>query len=100
MPERGLVSEEVYRRLSEHAERLQLTPKQMAERLLVRDLVELTEDDGVLEPPFLLAASAEALAAVRRMTTLFADASIGDLEQALADPMLALANADLAGFQQ
>lgn len=33
--------------------------------------------------------------AVQRLTTLFADVEISDLEQTLNDPMLELANADL-----
>ncbi len=37
----------------------------------------------------------EALAAVHHLTTLFADVEISWLEQALNDPMLELANADL-----
>lgn len=37
----------------------------------------------------------EALAAVHRLTTLFADVEISWLQQALDDPMLELANADL-----
>ena len=90
------ISEEVYRRLHEQAARLQLTPEQMAERLLTRELAELTMEDGDQELPIPAPGSAEALAAVRRLTTLFADVSIPDLEQALADPMIALANADMA----
>jgi hypothetical protein len=89
------VSEEVYRRLHEQAARLQLTPEQMAERLLTRELAELTMADGDQELSVPAPGSAEALAAVRRLTTLFADISIPDLEQALADPMIALANADV-----
>ena len=90
------ISEEIYRRLHEQAERLQLTPEQMAERLLTRELAELTMEDGDQELPIPAPGSAEALAAVRRLTTLFANVSIPDLEQALADPMIALANADMA----
>ena len=90
------VSEEVYRRLHEQAERLQLTPEQMAERLLTRELAELTAAEADQELAIPPPGSAEALSAVRRLTTLFADASVPDLEQALADPMIALANADMA----
>jgi hypothetical protein len=90
------ISEEVYRRLHEQATRLQLTPEQMAERLLTRELAELTIEDGDQEPPIPAPGSAEALAAVQRLTTLFADITVPDLEQALADPMIALANADVA----
>ena len=89
------ISEEVYRRLHEQAARLQLTPEQMAERLLTRELAELTMEDGDQELLIPAPGSAEALAAVRRLTTLFADMTIPGLEQALADPMIALANADV-----
>jgi hypothetical protein len=96
MSHRIEVSEEIYRRLHEQAARLQLTPEQMAERLLTRELAELTIAESDLETPIPAPGSAEALAAVRRLTTLFADISVPDLEQALADPMIALANADMA----
>jgi hypothetical protein len=89
------VSEEVYRRLQEQAARLQLTPEQMADRLLTRELADLTMENGDQELSVPAPGSAEALAAVRRLTTLFAGVSIPDLEQALADPMIALANADV-----
>lgn len=36
--------------------------------------------------------TAEALAAVERLSTLFADVTINNLEEVLADPMLTLAN--------
>jgi hypothetical protein len=41
------------------------------------------------------AATAEALAAVRRLSTVFADVSLPDLEAILDDPMLALENSTL-----
>ncbi len=40
----------------------------------------------------------EALAAVERLTSLFADVTINGLEQVLDDPMLELANSDLEVF--
>ena len=79
---------------------IERTPEQMAERLLTRELAELTMEDSDQELSIPAPGSAEALAAVRRLTTLFADASIPDLEQALADPMIALANVDMADLPE
>jgi hypothetical protein len=90
------ISEELYERLAEQAARLQLTPEQLIEQLLAGDAAPFVlagDEQDVPVPP---AGSAEALAAVQRLTTLFADVAIPDLEQALADPMIALANADVA----
>jgi hypothetical protein len=85
------ITEEVYRRLSEQAARLHLTPEQMIERLLTP--LSLIEEDGDLAVP--APGSEEALAAVRRLNSLFADVSIPNLDAVLADPMIALASADL-----
>jgi hypothetical protein len=63
--------------------------------LLTPELADLTMEDGDQELSVPPPGSAEALSAVRRLTTLFVDVSIPDLEQALADPMIALANADV-----
>lgn len=82
--------EEVYRRLSERAARLHLTPEQMIERLLTPP--SLSEEDGDLTVP--APGSEEALAAVGQLSGLFADVSIPNLEAVLADPMSALASAD------
>lgn len=81
------VSEQLRERLAEHAGRLHLTPEQLINRLLDDDAVPSALDaDGphALVPP---AGSDEALAAARRLTTLFADTTIPDIERVLADPM-------------
>ncbi|NTV62229.1 MAG: hypothetical protein HGA65_01660 [Oscillochloris sp.] len=82
------VTEEVYRHLSERAARLQLTPEQLIEQLLVTP----SEEEDLDVPP---AGSGEALAAVSRLSGLFGDLALPDLDAALADPLLALANVDL-----
>jgi hypothetical protein len=64
----------------------------MIARMLASDLPQfiITDDEPDISiPP---AGSDEALSAVRRLTTLFADVAIPNLEQALSDPMIALAN--------
>lgn len=85
------VTEEVYRRLSERAARLQLTPEQLIEQLIAAPL----SDDNPAVPP---AGSEEALAAVGRLSNLFAEVALPDVDATLADPMIALANADLDDF--
>ncbi len=90
------VTEDVYRRLSERAARLHLTPEQMLERLLSEP--SLIEDDTDLAVP--APGSQEALAAVSRLSSLFADVSIPKLDEILADPQIALANADLDDIQR
>jgi hypothetical protein len=82
------VTEEVYRRLSERAARLQLTPEQLIEQLVAVP----PSDDDLAVPP---AGSEEALAAVGRLSGLFAGVTLPDVDATLADPMIALANADL-----
>jgi hypothetical protein len=88
------ISETAYRRLSERAAQLRLTPEQLIERLLVSDPLTLVDIDAELAEPMPPAHSDEALAAVQRLTTCFADVSIPDLEHVLTDPSIALANAD------
>ncbi len=85
------VTEELYRRLSAQAVRLHLTPEQLLERLV--SSASMGDDEDTLVVP--AAGSEEALAAVRRLSGLFADVAIPKLEAALADPMIALAHADL-----
>lgn len=87
------LSEDVFRRLSERAARLNLAPDQVIEQLLGSLEPALTA--GAEDEPIPPAGSAEALAAVERLANLFADAPIPHLHAALADPMLALANVDL-----
>ena len=90
------ISDELYTRLNEQAARLQLSPEQLIERLLTGEAAPVTlagDEPDVPVPP---AGSAAALAAVQHLSTLFADVVIPDLEQVLADPLIALANADAA----
>jgi hypothetical protein len=87
------VNEEVYRRLSERAARLQLTPEQLIEQLVA---IPLSDDDLAVQP----ASSEDALAAVGRLSSLFAGVTLPHLDATLADPMIALANADLDDFRQ
>ena|GEM_PF-870189 len=88
------VSEQLHERLIERAGRLHLTPEQLIDRMLDHDAVlSVLDADGpdALVPP---AGSDEALAAVRRLTTLFADTTIPDLARALMDPMITLNDVD------
>lgn len=88
--------EATYQLLLKQAARLQLPPERVLERLVIGDLT-LPPIEDVTETDLATAATdtADALAAVERLTTLFADVSISDLEQHLNDPMLALANAEI-----
>jgi hypothetical protein len=96
------VSETAYRRLSERAAELRLTPEQLIERLLVPDPLTLVDVDvdAELAEPIPPAHSDAALAAVQRLTTCFADVTIPDLEHVLIDPSIALANADTDNLLQ
>jgi hypothetical protein len=90
------LSEKTYALLLKQAARLQTTPEDVLQRVLANDLALLTDDTeqdmpSLVEP----AATAEALAAVQRLSILFADASMPDLEAILDDPMLALENSTL-----
>ncbi len=89
------LSEEVYRRLHEQAAQLQITPEQVVERLLATDLPNVVARDDEADLPIPAAGSEEALAAFYRLTSLFADTTIPHLDLALADPMIALANAGI-----
>src|SRR3982750_2112345 len=78
------LSEKTYALLLKQAARLQTTPEDVLERVLANDLALLTDDidqdtPGLDKP----AATAEALAAVQRLTSLFADVSILDLDAIL-----------------
>jgi hypothetical protein len=90
------LSEKTYALLLRQAARLQMTPEDVLERVLANDLLVLTDDIDQdtprLDEP---AATAEALAAVQRLSTLFADVSIHNIEAILDDPMLALENSTL-----
>ncbi|MEI7770643.1 MAG: hypothetical protein WCI67_11665 [Chloroflexales bacterium] len=87
------VTEEVYRRLSERAARLQLTPEQLIEQFFASP----ASDDDVGVPA---AGSVEAVAAVARLSGLFGDLAFPGLDAALADPLMALANVDLDDFRR
>jgi hypothetical protein len=90
------LTETTYQLLLKQAARLQLPPERVLERLLLGDLAlppiedatELVLDNAETD-------TVSALAAVERLTSLFADIAINDLEQHLSDPMLMLANADI-----
>lgn len=83
------VTDEIYRRLSERAARLKLTPEQLIEQLLA---APASVADDLPMPP---AGAEEALAAVGRLSSVFSDLTIPNLDDTLADPLIALANADL-----
>jgi hypothetical protein len=88
--------EATYQLLLRQAARLQMPPEHVIERLVIGDLtLSPIEDDPEIDLPTAAIDVADALAAVERLTTLFADVPIKDLEQHLHDPMLALANADI-----
>lgn len=94
------VSETAYRRISERAAQLRLTPEQLIERLLLPDPLTLVEVDEELTEPMPLAHSDEALAAVQRLTTCLVDAPIPDIEHVLTDPSITLPNADTDDLPQ
>jgi hypothetical protein len=90
------ISDKVYRLLKERAVIENTTPEQVADHLLIQELTPLSTLDYGDE----LAAvhgkdTAIALAAIQRLTNLFADIDVSGLEQILEDPMLELENADL-----
>jgi hypothetical protein len=90
------LSEVTYQLLLKQAARLQLPPEHVLERLVLGDLVlPPVEDAAEADLATAVTDTTDALAAVERLTTLFAEVSIGNLEQHLDDPMLALANADI-----
>ncbi len=86
---------DLYQALVRQAERLGTTPDGLLERLLARDLTALLDHLDVAEAAPTPPDSDTAMAAVRRLTRLFADLALPDLDVALDDPMLALTNADL-----
>jgi hypothetical protein len=88
--------ETTYQLLLKQAARLQLPPERVLEQLVLGDLaLSPIEDAAETNRTTNTADTAAALAAVERLTTLFADVSISDLERHLHDPMLSLSNADL-----
>jgi hypothetical protein len=88
--------EATYQLLLKQAARLQLPPERVLERLVLGDLaLPPLEDAAETDLASAATDTAAALTAVERLTTLFADVAISDLEQHLNDPMLALANAEI-----
>lgn len=93
------VSENVYELLLKQADRLQITPERVIERLLVNEVgLPIEGMYEWLETPTLSAETTEALAAVHRLTTLFAGIDLPNLEDIMNDPMLAMANTDSGDF--
>lgn len=94
------LSEKTYERLVQQAARLGMTPEDVIERVLAGDLVLVADaaeyDAVVLDEP---EATTDALAAVRRLTTLFADLTLPNLDQVLDDPMLSLSNSQLPDLE-
>ena len=88
------IPDNVYRRLEAEAARRQVTPEQLLEQFLA--------DSGreAHDPDVPAAGSPVALAAVDRLTALFADVTIPDLEHVLGDPALTVANAELGEIDQ
>jgi hypothetical protein len=92
------VSETIYRLLAEQAVQENRSLTQVAERLLAQELALATELEDGQAVDSTAEDVVEALTAVERLTTLFADVEIDRLEQVLHEPMLELANADLDEF--
>ena len=90
------VSDSAYQRLLEQSARLNTTPEQLLDHLLTSDAIAVFVETQELDRfPSTPTDHAEALAAVQRLATLFADVSPDMLEEVLNNPMFALANADL-----
>ena len=88
------VSETIYNLLNKQATIQNSTLEKVIERLLISTSFVLQEDNDALIS--LLPESVnESLAAVQRLTTLFADVKIPNLEEVLNDPMIELTNVDL-----
>ena len=89
------ISDETYQLLLKQARRLQTTPEAVLEQL-ARELDVLPDeayaDEPSLEEP---EATIEALAAVKRLTNLFADVTIPNFEQFVNDPAFALENVNI-----
>jgi len=81
------VSEPIYHLLNQQAHQYNHNLDAMLERLLAIAPFILPETSQVTVK--------EALAALQRLTTLFMDVNIANLEEVLNDPMLELANFEL-----
>lgn len=89
------VSEELYQRLQAQALRVGRTPEQVIAQLLDESLIA-PHDDLAFDEPVPPAGSPEALAAVERLTTLFAYLLIPNVDAVLDDPAIEMANAPFA----
>ena len=89
------ISDETYQLLLKQARRLQTTPEAVLEQL-ARELDLLPDDVEAEELPLdEPEATIEALAAVKRLTNLFADVTIPNFEQLVNDPAFALENVNI-----
>src|SRR5437762_1218962 len=104
--ERNIIqlSNKTYQRLLEESARLQTTPDELIEQLLGENVADLPptvwpEDEEDPDDPWPPRETTveEALAAVERLTTLFADIQIDPdrLEELINDPMNQMINANL-----
>ena len=89
------LSEAIYQLLAKRAGEESKSLEQIAERLLAQELAPSRELSNGQQVSHVPENADEALAAVYRLTNLFADVKVGWLEQTLDDPMLELSNADL-----
>ena len=89
------LSDTIYQLLAKRAAQESSSLEQVAERLLAQELALSAELDNEQQVRSTPEDVGEALLAVQRLTTLFADVDINWLEQALHDPMLEMANTDL-----
>jgi hypothetical protein len=94
------ISDETYQLLLKQARRLQTTPEAVLEQL-ARELDVLPNETYDDEPPLdEPEATIEALAAVKRLTNLFADVTIPNFEQLVSDPAFALENVNILDDQR
>lgn len=89
------LSDTIYQLLTKRAAQESKPLEQVAEHLLAQELSASAELNNGWELTTTPENTDKALAAVERLTTLFADVETNWLVQALNDPMLELANADL-----
>lgn len=82
MTQQIFISDTLYQLLSKRAAQESTSPEQVAETLLAQEFALSGELDPTSETDV-----NEALAAVHRLTTLFADVQLPNLEQALNDPI-------------
>lgn len=89
------VSESAYQILLAQAARLRLSPERVIEQFVLNDLLFIASEDIDANVTGFPLDSVSALAAVERLTTLFADVHFSHIEAYLDDPMLAMTNAEL-----